>query len=103
MKATNGLSPMQNKPGVSVAGFSLRIELKKVQRAIAGIVNGAVPIGDIPLSDCVSCGSNVQNKNSAGHYRDLCCECILLEADGTDSDRPIPGCECEQCQEAKEG
>jgi hypothetical protein len=51
------------------------------------------------MPECVDCGVDVQNKNAAGHYRDRCCQCIINEATG--GGRPIAGCECTDCQEAR--
>jgi hypothetical protein len=43
------------------------------------------------MGDCAECGSEVDNKNSAGHYRDKCLECIEQASAGVDrSDRRDP-------------
>jgi hypothetical protein len=51
------------------------------------------------MPECDRCGGPVQNKNEAGHYREKCCRCIITEA-GTGG-RPIPGCECGECEQAR--
>jgi hypothetical protein len=37
---------------------------------------------------CEECGGDVENKNSAGHYRDKCESCIEEIAAGIDTERP---------------
>jgi hypothetical protein len=38
------------------------------------------------MGDCAECGAEVQNKNSAGHYRDKCWSCIEDASAGVDRD-----------------
>lgn len=33
------------------------------------------------MSECAKCGDEVKNKNSAGYYREKCCECMRAVAD----------------------
>lgn len=51
------------------------------------------------MPECSVCGGDVKNKNSAGHYRDKCCGCIIDVA--PNGGRPIAGCECEKCEAAR--
>lgn len=39
---------------------------------------------------CDRCGSAVDNKNAAGHYRDKCWDCIIEVAGVDDPKRPEP-------------
>jgi len=53
------------------------------------------------MSECVDCGGEVKNKNSAGHYRQRCHDCIARVAGVTPSEAaPVAGCECDLCQQS---
>jgi hypothetical protein len=54
------------------------------------------------MPECVDCGAEVKNKNSAGHYREKCHQCIA-EVAGVSPEQaaPIHGCECELCVNAR--
>lgn len=45
---------------------------------------------------CETCDGDVTNKNSAGHYRDKCADCLKAVADAIDTTRPA--CEMDDCE-----
>jgi hypothetical protein len=53
------------------------------------------------MPECDECGAKVKNKNSAGHYREKCHQCIANTADiSPEQAAPINGCECPLCQQS---
>lgn len=53
------------------------------------------------MGDCIDCGTTVENKNSAGHYRDRCIDCIDKVAEEVRNQST--GWKCEDCGEKQEG
>jgi len=46
------------------------------------------------VADCEGCGTAVDNKNAAGHYRDRCLNCL---AEAACTERHIDTCDREGC------
>jgi hypothetical protein len=56
------------------------------------------------MAKCTMCDSKVENKDNAGRFREKCCACIVRESArdvSPEEGRPIPGCECDDCQGAR--
>lgn len=54
------------------------------------------------MGDCEDCGTPVDNKNAAGHYRSYCLPCITNRAERT---RHVDSCtddDCRVCRDYRE-